>query len=227
MAASQKVVLYTCITNNRDVPKTIEFKNNFSYVMFSDQHSALAYDWTVKPLVWKHPTDPVRTARYHKHHPHLLFPEHDISIWLDATHWPSSDLTPLLECVQDHEIAAMRHFSRRTVFSEAIEVLFYKLDDPTTVLEHMRRYTERLFPDDLGLYSTSCLVRRHTHKLVELQNMWWSEMVKGSKRDQLSFTYCLWKLSMQCATIPGFCRIKPNAFFNMKSHYNQPVMKLL
>lgn len=227
MAASQDIILYTCITNNRDIPKTITCRNNFGYVMFSDLNNIRSDDWDVRPVVWQHPTDPIRTARYHKHHPHILFPDCQISIWLDATHWPYKDLTPILGFVKKSPIAAMRHFSRTTIDSEAKTIIEAKMDDEDVIARQMDKYTKEGFLDHYGLFSTTCLVRKHGPDLTNLQELWWSEIENGSRRDQLSFTYCLWKLGVDCEILPGLCRGEQNPFFKMVSHYKSPSLKML
>jgi hypothetical protein len=196
-------------------------------VAFTDNRNISSHDWEIRPLVWSHPDDPVRTARYHKHNPHLLFPECRTSIWLDATHWPCSDLLPLLNCIDENDIAAMKHFGRNSSAAEAKACAEANADQPATILEQWERYRQKGFPDDLGLFSTTCLIRRHTPKMVELQRLWWEEIQRGSRRDQISFTYCLWKLGLKCGIVPGFCRCGPSPFFKMKSHYGRDPIKLL
>jgi hypothetical protein len=93
------------------------------------------------------------------------------------------------------------------------------MDDTNVIQKQIEKYQSEGFSDDLGLFSTTCLARRHTSEVKKLQSLWWNEICEGSKRDQLSFTYCLWKLNMRCNVIPGFCRIKPSNFFKMVSHY--------
>ena len=73
-----KVALYTCIVNNRDTVKSIEFKDSIDYVLFTDSNIK-SDDWDVRSII-KEYEDPVRTARYHKHHPFELFPDYDYVI---------------------------------------------------------------------------------------------------------------------------------------------------
>ena len=57
-----------------------------------------------------------------------------------------------------------------------------------------------LFQHDQGRDCTanSILLRRHnSDDIVKLSDMWWEEISNFSRRDQLSFCYCLWKLSMK------------------------------
>ena len=48
-------------------------------------------------------------------------------------------------------------------------------------------------PQNYGLAETNILYRNHSQNIINLMEEWW-EMIKNySKRDQLSFTYILWK----------------------------------
>ena len=46
------------------------------------------------------------------------------------------------------------------------------------------------------------ILRRHTDAIRRLNEAWWNEIVRGSRRDQLSFNYVAWKLGLSYATFP-------------------------
>jgi hypothetical protein len=46
------------------------------------------------------------------------------------------------------------------------------------------------------------ILRRHTDAIRHLNEAWWNEIVRGSRRDQLSFNYVAWKLGLRYATFP-------------------------
>ncbi len=220
MDTSQNVVVYTCITGRRDRPKRIGHRNEgFLYVLFSDDELGPS-EWEVRPLVW-HNACPVRTARYHKHHPHLLFPG-SLSVWLDATHWPYSDLRPMIAALGEKSLGVMKHHCRDSVAAEATACVESGLDDPEIIQSQLSRYASEGFSDNLGLYETSCLVRQDTPELRNLQTLWWHEITVGSCRDQLSFTYCLWKTNTSVAVLSGFCRYGRNDFLKMMPHRKNP-----
>lgn len=222
--ATPQVTLYSCIVNQRDAPKIIEYRDDIRYIMFTDDPNLVAPGWEVRPIVWTH-TDPVRTSRYHKHHPFNLFPESEYTIWLDATHWPYQSLMSL---IGGNDFKLMRHVLRDTVEEETTVCSEFGLDSSHLMRSQFENYKSEGFRDDKGLYSTTCLIRKNTKKSREFAELWWHEISNGSKRDQLSFPYCLWKTGMECDIIPGFCRISYSPFFRMLSHYNrQPIVPLL
>ena len=49
-------------------------------------------------------------------------------------------------------------------------------------------------PKEFGLFETNVLVREHNDKSCKkIMEEWWNEIKDKSERDQLSFTYILWK----------------------------------
>lgn len=58
----------------------------------------------------------------------------------------------------------------------------------------MQRYLKEKFTFQMGLIETQVLMRDHNDKeVIRLMNYWWKEIETGSKRDQLSFMFSLWK----------------------------------
>jgi hypothetical protein len=91
------------------------------------------------------------------------------------------------------ELATFRHPLWRTVVEEARIVNQFQRDLPEVVTAQLARYTAAGFPDDRGVFSTACLVRRATDGIAAFQSDWWTEIDRGSRRDQLSLPYILWR----------------------------------
>jgi hypothetical protein len=206
-------VLYTCVVDG-NVPPLPFFSQYLDCVLYIDpaelDPSRDIGPWNVRDPVWKHASDPVRTAKWHKHNPMVCFPHRASSIWMDATHWPTTDISWFPDWfLQDVNIACFPHALRTSIRQEADEIVRLKLDDKVTVRDQLTRYYEAGFAGgaDCLLYDTSIVVRKHCPQLKALSELWWNEIATGSRRDQLSFTYCLWKLGMQCGLIvPGHAR---------------------
>lgn len=214
--ASQKIVFYSCLVNKRDDIKPIWFQDGFEHVLFTDNTEIVpTLGWDIRPLVWTSP-DPTRTSRYHKHHPFDLFPDASYAIWLDMTHWQYASLKPLLS---NQNLVLHRHQLRNTARAEAIECASINFDEPNVLLSQIKYYTKEGFPDNIGLYATSCLIMRNTYEYRKLSEMWWEEICRWSKRDQVSLPYCLWKLGITPGIIPGVDRGGFSPYFKFKSHY--------
>jgi hypothetical protein len=53
------------------------------------------------------------------------------------------------------------------------------------------------YPKGKGLSETSAVLRKNTAKIVSFNEAWWSEISRGSRRDQLSFDFLVWKLGIK------------------------------
>jgi hypothetical protein len=214
------LVFYSCLVNHRDSIKRIEYRETDArYVVFSNQNM-YAPGWEVRPLVWTSP-DATRTARYHKHHPFELFPECEVAVWLDMTHWAYQSIIPLLKSGED--LLLMKH-QERSLVAEEVEACA-GLDVTSVMKSQYDSYKCDGFKDDVGLYSTSCMIRRNTECGKKLSSMWWAEIEKWSKRDQLSLPYCLWKLQITPGIIPGVDRGGFSPYFKFISHYRKFIKK--
>lgn len=198
-------VHYTCIVRGHDPYRPLPVASpGWRHVLFTDDVPTArrrADGWEVRPLAHTLRC-PVRTARWHKHHPFELFPAAPVSVWIDASHWPKGDLNLLLNDGAD--LTLFRHPTRTTVFDEALEVIRLAKDDPKVVARTVSRYRKDGFPDDCGLYNTTLLLRHARPRLVQFQPRWWDELVRGSRRDQISLPYCLWRYPR---VAPQFCVI--------------------
>ncbi len=86
-----KSVIYTCITNDYDHISEIQaygyINPEWDYVCFTDNQEDIKRKkvgiWEIRPLQYSK-SDVSRNNRWHKMHPHILFPDYEESIYLDA-----------------------------------------------------------------------------------------------------------------------------------------------
>jgi hypothetical protein len=214
MISQKEIVFYSCIIKNRDEPKPIKINDEFRYVLFTDNLNIQAPGWEILPPVWQS-SDPVRTSRYHKLHAFDIFPDCEQAIWLDMTHSPYKSIKPLLN---GSDLVVQKHPRRSTVKDEAIACCHLNKDVKSLIKSQFEHYKKEGFPDNLGLYHTSCLIMRNTCLFRKLSEMWWHEICCWSKRDQISFPYCLWKLDFKPDVIPGFNNKGINDYFKFHPH---------
>jgi len=213
--ASPKVVLYTAIFGPFDQLKPMTFVDDFDYFCISDRAIDAPKPWKIIS-VSRPSHDRSKSARYFKHKPSIFFSHYDYNIWLDATHFQKSSLLGLIG-VQD--ICAMSHYESKTIMDEFESCVRLRKDNPDLMKMQVDSYYRDGFDDSTGVFSTACLIRRNTKSVEALQEIWWQQIDRWSRRDQISFPYCLWKLKMSCGVIPGFCRsFYHSDYFSMKPH---------
>jgi hypothetical protein len=87
-----------------------------------------------------------------------------------------------------------RHPDRDCIYDEAEACKLVGKDDPQRIDRHMQRYRAAGYPAHNGLYATAIIGRRHDREsLKEMCRFWFDELKQGSRRDQLSLNYALWK----------------------------------
>lgn len=204
-----KSVVYTCITNDYDDLKEIEIykyiDKDWDYVCFSDNEELIKQGqlgiWEVKPLQFKE-LDNTRNQRWHKTHPHVLFPNYEESTWIDGNINILSN--KLYETIKNtpHEILVPEHFKNLCIFSEYSDVINSGLDNINTINNELDLIKNDGMPANYGFAETNILFRKHHREnIVKGMELWWDFINKYSKRDQLAFTYVLWKLGIKPADI--------------------------
>ena len=139
--------------------------------------------------------DATRSQRMLKIRAHAVFPEYDVSLYIDnsvvlrqAPERAISDLLPA-----GATFAAMSHGFRASVTAEFAEVVRTGLDAPDRCAEQEQHY--RLCdPESLELQPLKgglLLRRHHDPRVVATMELWAAHVLRYSRRDQLSLWLCL------------------------------------
>ena len=203
---NREKVQYTCMTNGYDDLTVSDYIDpKWDYVLFTDNKKLLKskyyYMWKCEPLKYV-ATDSVKTSRWHKTHPHILFPKYKYSLWCDSNqNFLTDHIYQLIDKhIKDKTlIAAYKHYCRDCLYDEALECKKSRKDKIDVINAQINSYRQDKFPAHNGLFETGLLFRQHMDKnVVSVDDKWYEEIAKYSRRDQLSFTYTLWKNKLQC-----------------------------
>lgn len=188
------LVIYTAITGGKDKlrdPKHI--LPGAEYVCFTDTPGVRSSIFDIRALPFTEAT-PRLTARRLKLFPHLLFPQHETSLWVDGSRLIRGDLNGLLQEAGGAFMAAFTHPHRGCLYQEAELCARLGRDDPALLAAHIAQYRREGVPENLGLAETGVLLRRHHVPVVKtLMEAWWQQVATHSQRDQVSLPYVLWK----------------------------------
>jgi hypothetical protein len=162
--------------------------------------------YTERPFIsdtWEHRkvydrfTSPRRNSRIHKILIHQ-YADTKYSIWIDAN---LKLLIPPEEVVErylkEHDIAVFAHPNRDCIYDEAMVCAKLGLDNTETIIEQAKTYEDAGYGKHRGLCECNFIVRRHTPKVEQFNNAWWSEYCRHSVRDQISFMYALDKVGLE------------------------------
>jgi len=195
-------------------------KQGCKYVCFTDDPSLKSDFWEIR-LVDNDFKSDVHANRYYKMHPHVIFPDNELSVYVDANVRVKRSIADLIhQSLSDTLIAFPKHEHRDCLYLES-EVCVEKKNIPLDIVNaQMKRYRTEGFPSNFGLGEMNIIVRKHNEpEIVQLMESWWHTFNSGAQRDQLSFFYLIWKLEINFMYLPVETR-KMNKFFFIELHNN-------
>ena len=198
----KKVAVYTCITGGYEkpnFPQTID--SSFDYYCIIDQVPLDAPFFNYiegNDIIPCNISDNTKRNRFAKILGNYIFEEYDYSIYVDGNVQIVGDLSKYMEMMNKYGIMSHMHVFEDCIYSEAIRVIANGKDDEEIIKTQMNRYRSEGMPRHFGMLHNAILVRDNRNKMCkELMRNWWKEVMYGSKRDQLSLTYCLWKMGIK------------------------------
>lgn len=172
------------------------------FVCFTDnpQLQFSSGNWNIRPIPSELRNLPkVKQQRVLKACPHKYLPEYDISIWVDGN---LTILCDVMKFIQGYDMSKIKlytrkHPARTCIYKEAQAVVKFHKDIPANIKPQVDKYKGEGFPVNFGLHETCVILREHNNREVQLfDNMWASQILKYSHRDQMSFDYCRWKCNL-------------------------------
>jgi len=218
MLKTPTVVVCTAIFGSRDTLKPPMRVGSCKYVCFTDkqQYSPI---WEVEVRPEK--GDPVRVAKQYKILTHRFFPHAQYFIWSDASQQLLERFTPDLveELLEGNQIAIPRHPHRKCIYREAKYCLFRKKDRPRLIKRQMDRYRKEGMPRNYGLIRGGFFIRRNDSATNAFFEKWWQEISTESRRDQLSFDYCRWKMGIRVTYISRHGGFRHRPLYQQYPHH--------
>lgn len=195
----KRIAIYTCITGNYDKPlEPLFVPENVDYYIVTDMDISEDSVWKkidINLIGGLKGLDNTRKARYIKTHPHILFHEYEYSIWVDSNFRIIGDLSKFIKCIgKTIPFASNWHPERNSIYSELEACILRGKDDARLLRDQIESYRSDGMPEDFGLIETNMIVRKHGDpRCISLMEDWWKEIMRWSKRDQLSLPYVIWK----------------------------------
>lgn len=217
--------IYTAITDRYDTlkPQLPSAVGGSSLVAFLDDETVREHDgrlrgWQSVPARFPD-IGAKRASRYFKANAHLALPQCAYSLWIDASvslvsPFGAARLAEMF--LADYDICVFRHHARHSIYEEAEACKALGLDTPDIIDGQIDRYRREGLPDDTGLAELPIILRRHSKTMEAFNEAWWTEIVSGSWRDQLSFNYVAWKTGLRYATFPLSLVIQNGLFMKFR-----------
>jgi len=215
---SDKVV-YTAIFGQKDELKEFDSFEGIDRILFTDDPNIKSdqFEIRVVPPIFE---DPVLNARYYKILAHRVLSDYQYSLWIDASiAFNGVDPNHLFDkYLKNHDIALHLHPERNCLYDEATACIRLEKDDPDVINAQISSYANHGFPKNQGLISSGIMFRRSSERCKHLNEAWWDEIRRFSRRDQISFPFVRHKLDFSFYPIPGHVRLNNVTGFKFKGH---------
>jgi hypothetical protein len=107
-----------------------------------------------------------------------------------------------------YDMAMFPHGSRDCIYDEAIAVAKLGLDDPELIIEQAKHYEDEEYGKHKGLPSGYFIMRRNNKRTQLMNELWWADYCRYSRRDQLSMMPAVEKAGVNLNIIPAQWEIK-------------------
>ena len=193
-----KIAIYTALVGNYDAllqPAVID--PGFDYVCFSDCIKGPRVGvWEIRPIPFSSPSH-TRVARFPKLQPHIVLPEYEYSVWIDANVLiKGGEFYEKVNAkiAEGTKMAFVPHPSRDCVYEEIAQCFRDVRIGFREALRQRRHLLAMGYPEHWGLMETNVVLRRHCDPdVVRISNDWWEELQNYTFRDQLSQMPVCWK----------------------------------
>ena len=194
-----KIVVYTCISGNYDSLKDIVKKEpDIDYICFTNQ-DIISDTWEIRKIPeYLESLEQTKIARCIKILPHLFLPEYEISVWVDGNIQVLGNTNKFINENLIGYLSMCKHPDRICTYQEAEAIINFKKDTSDIVNKQIEEYRNNGFPENNGMIQSNVIIRKHNNeKYINIGNLWWNEVRKKSKRDQLSFNYSIWNKDIE------------------------------
>ena len=193
-----KKCVYCSITGNYDnLHEPTIITPGWDYICFTNNSKMKSKCWDIRFINDDKNIGNKKLSRKFWRLPHRYLEEYDLSISMGGFGYPNCNLDDFIKnfLPVDKRIDMVVHDRkiRKGVYHEASKCIAKKKDDPKIINQQMDFYKKEGLPDDTGIISCGIIIQKHNDNVKKHCEKWWEQIKKWSYRDQLSFTYVLWK----------------------------------
>jgi hypothetical protein len=211
-----KIAIITSIYGNYDNLKEHDVKNKnlVDWYCFTDNKS-------IKSTTWNIITEPYHLLKLKKYYKQLnkkyynmmsskfykvktheinILKKYDYFIWIDGSIYLQNNFIENINKIiknNDNIVIHFKHSARNNIVDEcylSMNMSKYKNIDLYKQLYH---YIEEGFPDDIGLFENTIIVRKNESNINDVFDSWFKEMMKYGFQDQISLPFIYWKFNIK------------------------------
>jgi hypothetical protein len=223
-SARQKSAVFTVLLGGYETLNEAQNVGDGSvdFLCFTDDETLTSALWDIRLVTPMFARDLQRSQREIKIRGHSDLDAYDRTLYIDN----SVSLTAPPEAILDswlaeHDLASPLHSFRPTVLDEFLAVVEIGLDEPARVYEQIYHYseTDAAVLDERPLWN-ALIARNNTPAVHVAMNRWFDEVLRYSRRDQLSSNRILGAADLR------FNRVDIDNHSSALHHWPAPVNRL-
>ena len=210
------MIVYTTVFGDTDPLREPKRPGTARWVCFTDR--------PLKSSVWEivqvpPSSTPKRECRKLKQPSHLVFPDAEITLWVDAQ--MELLVSPdELAARYGGELTGFRHHKRCRIKDEAPAIIAAGKGKADAIYAQLAAYQADGWDTDANpqraITNGGFLLRRHTDRVKRFNELWHHEVQTRTLRDQMSIDYCAAKAGLPIKYFPGNMVQNPIA---RRNHY--------
>lgn len=232
-AKNKKYVVYTCIVGDYDPlvePQYVSEECDYYFLSDKRPETSKVFQWIdINDIVPDIVSDNFRKNRFCKLLVNRIFPEYKYSVYVDGNIQIIGDIRKYADRIGKSGIAAHKLATMDDLYEHAFHCIASVFDKKELIMKEVGDYYHEGMPRHFGMFECGVLVRdNHNMICQKLMDDWWNEVYNRSYRDQLSFTYCLWKNGLEIADVGILGNdYRKNSDFSRKENYHRKINKLI
>lgn len=202
-----KICIYTVLLGGYDalLDQPVAADSDADFVCFTDDPGLVSDTWRIELIEPVFPQDMHRSSRVYKILGHPVLDEYDVTVCIDASVRLRATPERIVEefLTDDVQMALAEHSYRDSVLDEFDEVVRLNYDDRGRVYEQLTDYAVH-HPDALSAKPLwgGLLIRRRSPRVAEAMRVWFDQVLRYSRRDQLSLPHALQTTGLPYRAVP-------------------------
>lgn len=201
-----RLCVYTALNGHYEklVEQPVARTSSIPFICFTDEPGLVSKTWQIRPLKPLFSEDHVRSQREYKLRPYRFLPDFDASLYIDNSvllKVPPEDIFRAVDLSSGLSLPAHSH--RASVLDEFERVATEQLDDPVRISEQLKYYKAEN-PELLTrkpFWNAIMLRDHHNPAMVAAMELWFSHILRFSRRDQLSNRFVFHTAGLQPQTL--------------------------
>jgi len=199
----QKFCVFTTLFGNYEAlnEQKVAQNSKVDFICFTDDRNLKSNIWKIRVVDPILPLDNVRSAKTIKINPHKYLQDYETSLYIDNSITLKVEPEQIIKDLNpnEYDMFSYKHSFRKTLMEEFETVLKYDYDKPNIIFEQLNAYSviePELFYQQP--YWGGFLLRNHNKpSIIEAMEDWSTQVMRYSRRDQLSMNYILQKYNLK------------------------------